>query len=123
MKQTTDTKEITLQELITQYQHIAQTINTQWPIENHDQRVLARTLKMMEELGELSDEILSSMHLQRQAKISQFDQVNLADEFADVLACVILLGIELGIDIESVIRRKISNTHQRLATEQAGVTP
>lgn len=109
--------EITLQELIDQYRMIAEVINSQWPIESHDKKVLARTLKMMEELGELSDEILTSMQLQRKAKVSKFDQNNLNDEFADVLACVILLGVELGIDIEEVMHRKISMTHERLAQE------
>lgn len=112
-------KEITLQELITEHRAIAQLIRQYWPLKDHNQRVLARTLKMMEELGELSDEILSSMNLQRQSKVAQFDPKDLADEFADVLACVLLLGIELDIDIEAVIKEKISFTHERLAAEYA----
>lgn len=115
--------DLTLQELIGEYRHIAALIKKRWPIENHEKRVLARTLKMMEELGELSDAILSSMQLQRASKVSQFEQVHLDDEFADVLGCVILLGIELDINIEDVIRRKILFTQERLVHEVTTAHP
>lgn len=85
--------------------------------------MLARTLKMMEELGELSDAILSSMQLQRASKVSQFEHVHVEDEFADVLGCIMLLGIELDIDIESVIKRKISFTRERLVREVTTAHP
>lgn len=115
--------DLTLQELIGQYRDIAGMIKEKWPIENHEKRVLARTLKMMEELGELSDAILSSMQLQRASKVSQFQQVHLDDEFADVLGCVILLGIELDINIEEVMRRKIQFTQERLVREVTTAHP
>ncbi len=117
------TGDVTLQELISEYRHIAQLIKERWPIENHEKRVLARTLKMMEELGELSDAILSSMQLQRASKVSHFEQVHVDDEFADVLGCVILLGIELDINIEEVIKRKISFTQERLVREVTTAHP
>jgi len=116
-------QDVSLQELIAQYRHIAEIIKEKWPIENHEQRVLARTLKMMEELGELSDAILSSMQLQRASKVSQFDSVQLEDEFADVFGCVLLLGVELNINIEKVIKRKISFTQERLVREVTTAHP
>lgn len=116
-------QDLTLQELIAEYRKIAQLIKERWPIENHEQRVLARTLKMMEELGELSDAILSSMKLQRASKVSEFQQVHLDEEFADVLACIILLGIELDINIEEVIRQKILFTQERLVQEVTTAHP
>ncbi len=67
----------------------------------------------MEELGELSDEILTSMNLQRNTKIAKFSQQNIEDEFADVLGSLILLGIELDIDVEEVMKRKIAFTKER----------
>lgn len=115
--------DLTLQELIAEYRRIAEMIKAKWPIENHEKRVLARTLKMMEELGELSDAILTSMQLQRASKISQFQKVHLEDEFADVLGCVILLGIELQIDIEEVVKRKIDFTQERLIREVTTARP
>ena len=115
--------ELTLQELIGEYRHITEIIKQKWPIDNHEKRVLARTLKMMEELGELSDAILSSMQLQRASKVEQFQQVHVEDEFADVLGCVILLGIELDINIEEVIKRKIRFTQERLVREVTTAHP
>lgn len=109
---------MTLQELIGQYEKLTEEINKQWPLEDEKARVFARVLKLTEELGELSDEILTSMNLQRQAKVAQFDRQNLTDEYADVLACVLSLGIELNVDIEAAITRKIDYTQKRLEHEE-----
>lgn len=108
---------LTLQELISQYEELTRAINQQWPLADEKARVFARVLKLNEELGELSDEILTSMNLQRQAKLDQFDTQNLTDEYADVLACVLSLGIELKVDIEAAITRKIEYTQKRLEHE------
>lgn len=70
-------------------------------------------MKIVEELGELSDEILTSMNLQRNSKIQKFSQQNIEDEFADVLGSLILLGIELDIDVKAVMQRKIDFTRER----------
>lgn len=104
---------MTLTELVTKYQEIAEFLNTRWPLKNTEQRVFARTMKIMEELGELSDEILTSMNLQRNTKIAQFSHQNVEDEFADVLGSLILLAIELEIDVTEVMRRKIAFTRDR----------
>jgi len=108
---------LTPQELISQYEELTRAINQQWPLADEKARVFARVLKLNEELGELSDEILTSMNLQRQAKLDQFDSQNLTDEYADVLACVLSLGIELKVDIEAAITRKIDYTQKRLEHE------
>jgi NTP pyrophosphatase (non-canonical NTP hydrolase) len=75
-------------------------------------------MKIVEELGELSDEILTSMNLQRNSKIANFSRENLEDEFADVMGSLILLGIELNIDIGQVVERKITYTRQRLEMDK-----
>ncbi|MBU0974270.1 hypothetical protein KKD03_01050 [Patescibacteria group bacterium] len=74
-------------------------------------------MKIMEELGELSDEILTSMNLQRNTKIEKFSQENVEDEFADVMASLLLLGIELDIDVEKVMKKKIKFTKERFEME------
>jgi len=104
---------MTIQNLVTQYREISQFLNTKWPLEKQDQRTFARTMKVVEELGELADEILTSMNLQRQAKIANFSHQHLEDEFADVMASLILLAIELKIDIPTVMQRKIDFTKAR----------
>ncbi len=110
---TDSTVPMTVKNLVADYTVISDYLNSRWPLPDSKQRVFARTMKIMEELGELSDEILTSMSLSRDTKIAKFSRENVEDEFADVLACVILLGIELNIDVEEVMRRKIEFTHER----------
>jgi NTP pyrophosphatase (non-canonical NTP hydrolase) len=104
---------MTIQSLVNQYKKISTFLNEKWPLKDHDQRVFARTMKIVEELGELSDEILTSMNLQRDTKIAKFSKQNVEDEFADVLGSLILLGIEMDMDIEKIIQRKIDYTRDR----------
>lgn len=104
---------MTIQQLVAQYQTISQVLNEKWPLQSKDQRIFARTMKIVEELGELSDEILTSMSLQRDDKVKKFVQKNVDDEFADVLGSLILLGIELDIDVVEVMERKLDLTRKR----------
>lgn len=104
---------MTIEELIAEYKDISKTLNERWPLADGQQRTFARIMKIVEELGELSDEILTSMNLQRNTKIAQFSHENLEDEFADVLGSLILLGVELDIDIVEVMKRKITFTRER----------
>lgn len=107
------TQPLTVKELVNEYQVISEYLNSRWPLPDRQQRTFARTMKIMEELGELSDELLTSMNLSRDSKIAQFSRENVEDEFADVMACILLLGIELEIDVAEVMRRKIQFTHER----------
>jgi NTP pyrophosphatase (non-canonical NTP hydrolase) len=104
---------MTLKQLTTEYQKIADFINDRWPLKNKEQRIFARTMKVVEELGELADEILTGMNLQRKSKIAKFSQENVKDELADVLASVILLAIELEIDLDETMKKKIQYTRER----------
>lgn len=96
-------------------------LNNLWPIESKNERVFARTLKLTEEMGELSNEILTKMGLQRQAKVDAFEQHHLEDELADVLASTILLAIELDVDIKTVMAKKLAFTTDRLQRELENV--
>ena len=111
---------MTIKQLEAEYAHILKFIHANWPIADKNQRVFARTMKLVEELGELSDELLSSMNLQRAEKQGKFAQTNVSDELADVLASVILLALELGIDIEKVMKRKLAYTQKRFVLEKSG---
>ena len=109
---------MTIKDLVAEYKEIGAFLNHRWPMKDQDQRVFARTMKILEELGELADEILTSMNLQRNSKIAKFSQENLEDEFADVLASLMLLGNELEIDVEDVIKRKIDFTKKRFEMDR-----
>jgi NTP pyrophosphatase (non-canonical NTP hydrolase) len=108
---------MTIDQLVAEYKKISTTLNTKWPLKDSQQRVFARTMKIVEELGELSDEILTSMNLQRNSKIAAFSQQNIEDEFADVVASLILLANELDIDVEEVMKRKIALTRERFGMD------
>lgn len=107
----------TLQQLLDDYRDIHLMLNAQWPIDSENERTFARMLKLTEEVGELSNEILNKMGLQRQAKIDAYEDVHLEDELADVLGSTLLLALELNIDIETAIKRKIQFTMERLQAE------
>jgi NTP pyrophosphatase (non-canonical NTP hydrolase) len=104
---------MTLKQLVEEYRQINTFINDKWPLKNKEQQIFARIMKLVEELGELADEILTSMNLQRASKIEKFTRENMEDELADVLASVILLSNELDIDVEEVMKRKIALTRGR----------
>ncbi len=114
-----NTQPMTVDKLVSDYKVISDYLNSRWALPDKQQRTFARTMKIMEELGELSDELLTSMNLSRDSKIAKFSRENVEDEFADVLACVILLGIELDIDVEAVMRRKIQFTHERYEMDKS----
>ncbi len=104
---------LTIDELVAEYQEIGKFLNERWPLKDQQQQIFARTMKIVEELGELSDEILTSMNLARDTKIAKFSRENMEDEFADVLASLILLANELDVDITKAIRKKIAFTRDR----------
>ncbi len=108
---------LTLEQIVSDYKDIALMLNALWPIESENERLFARTLKLTEELGELSNEILTKLGLQRQAKIDAFKDSHLEDELADVLGSLILLAVELDIDIKEIMQRKIAFTLERLQAE------
>lgn len=99
------------------YRDISLMLNALWPIESETERIFARTLKLSEEMGELSNEILTKMGLQRQAKVDAFQEHHLEDELADVLGSVLLLAVELDIDVKAIMQKKISFTIDRLQAE------
>ena len=109
---------MTIKQLVDQYKEIHTFLNQNWPLKSKMKRTFARTMKIVEELGELADEILTSMSLQRESKVAKFSRQNLEDEYADVLGSLILLGIELDIDVEKVMQRKIDYTKKRFEMEE-----
>ena len=77
------------------------------------ERILARTVKLFEEVGELSDEILGSMGWQRQEKLDKKTKETMAEEFADVLITTLLLAKTVGVDLEPALRKKFEKLRGR----------
>lgn len=75
--------------------------------------ILARSAKVSEEYGEFVDELLSSLHMQRDDKLDKYDPDNLACEFADVYITLMLLGMSAGIDVESAIEKRLNEQYKK----------
>ncbi len=80
---------------------------------DEEKRILARTVKLTEELGELCDEVLSYNSMQRAEKLEEADAENLPDEFADVIITTLLLAEAMGVDIEQALESKIEKINKR----------
>ena len=77
------------------------------------EEILARTVKLGEEFGELCDEILASNGDQRKEKLENHDKHNLPKEFADVIITTLLLAKSMNIDIKEALAKKIERINKR----------
>ncbi len=74
------------------------------------EQVLARTVKLWEEVWELNNEVLLKFY---KRKKTQFDEENMKGEFADVIFTTILLAKSLDIDINECIQKKMEIIEKR----------
>lgn len=81
--------------------------------DDHEKRILARTVKLIEELGELCNEVLARESLQRKQKLDNHNKENLPEEFADVIITALLLAKAMNVDIEKAIEKKIKKVNKR----------
>jgi len=68
--------------------------------------ILTKTVKLQEEVGELANDVLSILSLQRQSKLEAFSRKNLYAEFADVILSVMMLANATGVDVERAVNEK-----------------
>ena len=80
---------------------------------DEEKRILARTVKLSEELGELCNAVLAFNSMQRKEKLENYDSENLSEEFADVIITTLLLAEVIGIDIEKSLEQKIKKINDR----------
>jgi NTP pyrophosphatase (non-canonical NTP hydrolase) len=78
-----------------------------------EKRILARAVKLSEELGELANDVLSFNADQRKEKLDVYDAKNLPEEFADVIITTFLLAESMGIDVEKGIESKMKKINKR----------
>ena len=78
---------------------------------DHEKTILSSSVKLYEELGELSELVLSSK--QRKEKNVDANKEALADEFADVLIAVSMLAHDMNVDIEEALKNKIKKINER----------
>jgi NTP pyrophosphatase (non-canonical NTP hydrolase) len=84
-----------------------------------EKEILTKTVKLNEEVGELCNDILGILKLQRKAKMENFDKRNIYQEFADVILTTIQLAQVAGVDIERAIEDKLKKIEERNRQEKA----
>ena len=78
-----------------------------------EKEILTKTVKLNEEVGELCNDILSILKLQRRSKLERFDRRNMYQEFADVIITTIQLGVAAGVDIERAVTDKLKKIEEK----------
>lgn len=78
-----------------------------------EKEILTKTVKLNEEVGELCNDILSVLKLQRKAKLDKFDKRNIYEEFADVIITAIQLAQAAGVDIDRAVGDKLKKIEEK----------
>lgn len=81
-----------------------------------EKAILTKTVKLNEEVGELCNDILGILRLQRKAKMDKFDRRNIYQEFADVIITTFQLASVAGVDLERAIKDKLITIEKRRRT-------
>lgn len=81
------------------------------------ERAFAQNLKISEEVGELSEQILWKFWWQRLAKMDKISDEKLATEIADVILATTRLARLLDIDLEKVLKQKIEILKERFENQ------
>lgn len=82
-----------------------------------EQEILAKTVKLSEEVGELCNDVLGILKLQRKSKLDKFDKENIYQEFADVVISLMSLASSAGVDLERAIKDKLVTIEKRVQKE------
>lgn len=80
---------------------------------NKEEITMAMGFKVIEEIGELFDQILSHKGYQRKDKLNKLDKEEIKKEFADVIITVLLLAKRFDFDIEDAIKIKMEEIKNR----------
>jgi NTP pyrophosphatase (non-canonical NTP hydrolase) len=88
-------------------------IRKRYPNLDKEKVILAQTVKINEELGELYNEILKHCSLQRKEKLADMDKKTIDEEFSDVLITTLLLANRMDVDIEKALKERINKINKR----------
>lgn len=75
--------------------------------------ILAHTVKLNEEVGELCNDILSILKLQRSSKLEKFEKKNMYSEFADVMLTLFQLASLANVNMDRAVRDKLKVLQSR----------
>ena len=80
---------------------------------DNQRRILARMVKLSEEVGELADAVLGYNDMQRQDKLDQKKTDDVSQELADVIITTLLLAHSLNVDISEALTQKMEKINTR----------
>lgn len=83
--------------------------------------LLARMAKLTEEVGELSEAVLSSLRKQGSYK-ENIDHSELEAEVADVILCALLIAKTTDCDVRQGLEKKITKINQRFQSMEMKMT-
>lgn len=83
-----------------------------------EKEILAKMVKLSEEVGELSNDILSVLRLQRRSKLDKFERKNIYEEFADVIIATVQLASVTGVDIERAVLEKLEKIDKKYTKDK-----
>lgn len=83
-----------------------------------EKEILTKTVKLNEEVGELCNDILSVLKLQRKAKLDKFHKSNIYQEFADVIITTIQLAVAAGVDVDRAVEDKLKKIEFKYIKEK-----
>lgn len=86
--------------------------------QDKEKRLLARVAKLAEEVGELSEAVLSSIRMQGSYKES-INHDELEAEVADVIICTLLIAKTTDCNVQQGLEKKIAKINQRFQTIQS----
>jgi NTP pyrophosphatase (non-canonical NTP hydrolase) len=69
--------------------------------------VLMKTVKLQEEVGELANDILATLSLQRKSKLDAFEKTHIYQEFADVVLATFALANAMRVDMDRALQDKL----------------
>jgi len=75
--------------------------------------VMAHGFKVVEELGELFEQLLTYKGYQRKDKLDKLDEEEIKKEFVDVIFTVLLLAKRFDINIEEAIEIKMNEIKKK----------
>lgn len=88
---------------------IHQKINNMYDL-SEKEMVLARTVKLSEEVWELCNEVLASYWLQRKDKLKKYKKENIKNEIVDVITTALLIARCYDMNVDSILSEIIKPT-------------
>jgi NTP pyrophosphatase (non-canonical NTP hydrolase) len=96
------------------------TINSKFSEKNkergydHNTEAMYSTLKLGEEYGELSEQVLSALGHQRQVKLDSYNKSNLEGEIADVIIQTLVVASLFDVDVSVAVNNKIDILNDKI---------